>query len=233
VGTDERSMNNLLNTWGYFLEVDDTDNRPAFINSNVAPLRWRSRLMEFTQPAENMSLNEIPYADPTTNWFGPALKATAAPKRMLAENIIALIILPKLSKQDQDYRLQNSKTPNYLSPNYIYDSTLVTNPPNPKTGTNDPGGVNPKNQLPPIVQVTMIAIDERSAQRFVDRYGKLPVIGPAPGSLFTGSSQNLEVPVTGDLAVYEQQLINMGLTYRIFSTNVSIRGAKWSRAQTN
>lgn len=239
-GTDpeERSLNNLLNTWGYFLEVGDDDNRPTFISTQVAPKRWRSRLMEFSQPALNMALNDTPYIDTTTNWFSSALKVSNAPKRMLAENVVALIFLPKLSKQDEDYRVLNTKKPIYLSPNYSYDSTLTLNDGNTASGANDLGGVNPKNQLPPLVQVTMVAIDERSAARFMDTHPGQPlIIGPSQGSLFTANSDKMENPKTasdagGDLARYEQALIDMRLTYRIFSTNVSIRGAKWSRAQT-
>ena len=50
-------MNNLLNTWGYFVEAsDDTMTRPAFLGTATVLPRWRSRLIEFVQPAEQMSL---------------------------------------------------------------------------------------------------------------------------------------------------------------------------------
>jgi hypothetical protein len=35
-----------------------------------------------------------------------------------------------------------------------------------------------------------------------------------------------------DLNNLQQILIHEGLTYRVFTTNVTIRGAKWSRVQT-
>ena len=229
--TDEKSLNNLLNTWGYYLEVGDDDDRPTWIPEAVARKRWRSRLMEFSQSAESMVMNDTSYSDTTSNWFSLSLNSANPPKRTVAENIIALIILPKLSKQDEDYRASRAGYVPYLSPNYIYDSTRTVNPPG--VPGIDPGGINPKNQLPPIVHVTMVAIDDRSAQRFVDQNGQALVIGPAQGTRFTATSQNMERPQTGDLAQYERALIAMGLTYRIFSTNVSIRGAKWSRAQTN
>jgi uncharacterized protein (TIGR02599 family) len=230
---EEKSLNNLLNTWGYYLEVGQDDDRPTWMPTTVAPPRWRSRLMEFSQPAESMVLNDTAYIDTTSNWFSIALNHTSVPKRTVAENIIALIILPKLSKQDEEYRKGKSGYIPYLSPNYIYDSTKTVNPPG--TPGLDSGGINPKNQLPPIVHVTMVAIDDRSAARFVDRSadGQPIPFGPLQGAKFTTHSENMEVPGTGDLAQYEKELIAMGLTYRIFSTNVSIRGAKWSRAQTN
>ena len=44
---------------------------------------------------------------------------------------------------------------------------------------------------------------------------------------FTASSA-----LDADLQTLEHTLVAQKLTYRIFSTNVSIRGAKWSRVQT-
>jgi uncharacterized protein (TIGR02599 family) len=240
-----KGMNSLLNTWGFFLQVDDHDSRPDFIDTAIAPKRWRSRLMEFMEPADKMMVSDLstgggetttPSNPATTKWFSIPLTSTSPttppPVRVLAENIIALVILPKLSQRDQLYRTDKSYTPTYLSPKYTYDSTLTKNPGN--TVGNDFAGVNPHNQLPPIVQVIMVAIDDRSAQRLIDRGSdKSPkIIGPDPETfgLFINNSQALETPDTGDLAKYEKELIKMGVTYRIFNSNVSIRGAKWSRS---
>ena len=48
-------MNNLLNTWGYFVETGNDTLRPSFVDPATNPsahvrTRWRSRLMEFTAP---------------------------------------------------------------------------------------------------------------------------------------------------------------------------------------
>jgi uncharacterized protein (TIGR02599 family) len=254
--TDYSQMDNLLNTWGYFLEVGEEDVRPDFIEETIAPKRWRSRLMEYMEPAERMMLNDpAVVTDPTTNWFSKRLLAPNPPRRMLAENIIALIILPKLSKPDQQFRETKNLTPYYLSPQYIYDSTLTStsltkapaNPGNDGTGT-DPAGVNPHHQLPPVVQVVMVAIDERSAARMQAKHGNSLDLGlkSAAGAsgvnfdtLFTVASKLEVVPPkdgngnfntgVGDLYDFEKILVQEKLTYRIFSTNVTIRGAKWSR----
>jgi hypothetical protein len=78
----------------------------------------------------------------------------------------------------------------------------------------------------------MIAVDERSAARLVEKNGRTHVIGPDTSGMFLANSNTFETPITGELAVYERALIQAGATYRIFTTNVSIRGSKWSRAQT-
>jgi uncharacterized protein (TIGR02599 family) len=234
------AMDNLLNSWGYFVEVGDDIDRPSFISSTIAPKRWRARLMEFMQPSEKMAVHDLTYPTPATSWSQitswvstplqiPRTSSTR-PVRVLAENVVAMIILPKLSKEDEVAR---GAAATVLSPNYIYDSTRTANPPN-NTGPTPPADseINPKNQLPPIVQVTMIAVDERSAARYVDRYGRTAVIGPDTSTMFLANSQTFEKLGTGELAVYEKQLVDMGITYRIFTSNISIRGAKWSRSQT-
>jgi uncharacterized protein (TIGR02599 family) len=247
------NMDNLLNTWGYFVEAGYDQTTPGFITAGGSvPKRWRTRLMEFMQPSEQMSLY-----DPITNsyeWFTVGLTSPARPVRVLAENVLTLIILPKLSKADEDYRTsQQNPQAAMLSPYYVYDSTLTLNP---GAGGSDTGVINPKNQLPPILTVTMVAIDERSAEKLADKYCQGAIQGSATssqaamgldiaagkvgvnyGNLFTDAMRleddiNTSQPGDGDLYDLERILTNEGCTYRVFTSNVSVRGAKWSRIQT-
>ena len=156
-------LENLLNTWGYYVEFrDETLARPAFISQ---PARYRYRLMELMQPSNFLSIYNYTSGKLTytgRDWFSAALPtsalapiASASPPLLahaLADNVIALVVLPKLSKKDETF---TGKT---LSKDYSYDSTTV----------NADTDVNPKSQLPPIVQVTLVAIDEISAARIAD-----------------------------------------------------------------
>jgi uncharacterized protein (TIGR02599 family) len=256
------AMDNLLNTWGYFVEAGGDPQRPTFIDNANVPERWRTRLMEFMQPSEKMSLYDP--TDKTYKWFTVGLTDTNRPVRVLAENILTLIILPKLSKADEDARaIKQNSVAAMLSPQYIDDSTLTLNP--GANGGTDPGAINPKNQLPPILTVTMVALDDRSAQRMADKYchNAETIIqnshgGSATGTpsemlmgmdaaankvsvnystLFTDATKleddpNTTQPGDGDLYQLERVLTNEKCTYRIFTSNVSIRGSKWSRIQT-
>lgn len=250
------TLDNLLNTWGYFVEAGYDTTTPGFIDPTKVPKRWRSRLMEFMQPAEQMSLYDPATTGNTYLWFTVGLQSPARPVRVLAENVVTLVILPKLSKADEEYRAarQNAAAA-MLSPRYIYDSSLTLNP--GANGGTDPGAINPKNQLPPILNVTMVAIDERSAERLADKYCVGATQGaPSPSqaalgldvaaskanpsvnysSLFTDAAQLEDNVATsqagdGDLSDLERVLTHEGCTYRIFTTNVSIRGAKWSRTK--
>ncbi len=253
------AMRNLLNTWGYFLEEgDDSLLRPSFLEGRV-PLRTRCRLMELMQPAEAMSVYDLDPKGATTQvpgdqlvWFRSALVASPRPVRALADNIVALIIWPKLANADENTRWDQGKSP--LSPNYLYDSSLLTfksqrfgSATAPvylndgatlmnQTDLQEAADINPKNQLPPIVQVTMVAIDEQSAIRLEDSGKKDGVIKLTDG-LFQvacrpGTRSSQVTQYTQDLQTMEQRLVTAKVSYRIFETNVLIRGAKWSTAQS-
>jgi uncharacterized protein (TIGR02599 family) len=294
------AMDNLLNTWGYFVEINSDANpviniRPPFITAaNTQAQRWRGRLMELEEPTENMCSYDVSYTvNPTPNtfrdWFVNSLNPTilgqegrTRPCRVMAENVIALIFLPKLSAVDET--LRKAQGWSLLSPEFTYDSSI---PPGgsahpsantgvqPKVGTTcnpgatpstnalDAGGVDPRNQLPPEIQVIMIALDERSAQRLIDltnqgasaanasatslpdpTLGRIYTNNSSDGNpLFTTAIRGPSGPYTNqlgdaetagtDIYNFTQNLLEMKLSYRIFNTNVTIRGAKWSRGQTD
>lgn len=227
------SLDHLLNVWGYYLEITDRESLPGFLTNKV-PQRKRFRLMELMQPSEKLTTYQ--YQDITkysTNWFSTLISGANPPTRVLAENIVALVILPKLSRADELLWMKSQKpassTPPILAPAYAYDTT--------NTRVADPI-LNPRNQLPPVVQVVMVAIDEPSARNIEDRYGTQPFMGLDYSRYFTNPTTleddpNTPQPNDGDISVLESMLAAKRASYRVFSTNVSIRGAKWSRDQKN
>jgi uncharacterized protein (TIGR02599 family) len=86
------------------------------------------------------------------------------------------------------------------------------------------------SQLPPIVQVTMVVIDEESAQK-VCRDATKPNFGL--DNLFQQVGNEQE-QLMADLDTLKNTLggksggNNIPLNYYVFQTNVAIRGAKWS-----
>src|SRR5205807_1068110 len=93
-------LQNLLNTWGFFIEWgDDSQSRPPFITQKIAPYRFRFRLKELMEASEAMTLYGKSSGDPKykgTDWFHTALTSTNPVRsRTIAENIVALILLPK------------------------------------------------------------------------------------------------------------------------------------------
>lgn len=197
-------MESMVNTWGYFIEFgSDSVLRPDPVNTAGVPEKYRFRLYEMMEPSESLSLYK--YTGNSTasktytgrTWFTDALDKPNRSSRVLAENIVALIFRP----------LDPASTPSDLTTNYTYDTA---------------GSVaNIRNQLPPYIEVTMVAIDEVSARR-LENGATAPDFGLT--GFFTQTSnydQNLE-----DL---RRNLADRKINYRIFTANVSIQGAKWSR----
>lgn len=233
-------LRNLLNTWGYFVEFgDDKATRPPFLDSitNAPSLTYRYRLMELMEPTENMGIyfytsgfdaagkpKNLSYKG--RDWFKtPVLldpSAGTRPIRAVADNVLALVILPKLT-------VGEDPTAAKLCPNYEFDSS--------KTDSKDSVSVDPqlnwKHQLPPVVQVTMIAVDEASYSRFQADTNPVDLLADrfkAVGNL-SSPTQNTYAK---DLESLETDLRDKyRMNVRIFSTDVAIRAAKWSRDQKN
>ena len=205
-------LRSLLNASGFFLEYGPDENRPQFVVDRKLDERNRWRLKELWQPTENLSIytnninwtNAINYR--SDGWFTSAL--TTANKATVAENIIALAIRPRLPEKED---FGNIKGTNLLSPSFVYNSK-------------DASMSNTFNQLPPLVQVVMVAIDERSALRLPNQ-STPPNLGAADFSkLFTEPDK-----FDQDLKTIEEALILQNITYQVFNSMVPIEGAKWSR----
>jgi len=227
-----RPLDQSLCTWGFFLEAG-TDQllRPALLGPEVPP-RTRFRLWELRQSTEKLSVYQ-PIPGRPNAWFTDEVQRDSGRQaHVLAENIVAFIVLPRLSRVDELAR--GNKPP--LSPRYEYDSSLTSNALPPPSVVD--AEINPKNQLPPVVEVVMVAMDETSAARLASEHGGEQNLGIETDDLFKSSTLLTDDPATsqpgdGDLHTLEQRLIAARAHYRIFTTTVAIRGAKWSRAQTN
>jgi len=212
-----------LNTIGYFIDYNkDALFEPAILPSPSESMRFR--LMEFREPANALRVFSKTSGDPgydEKDWFTESLtdpEEGPVYTRVLAENVIAMVLLPKLSSREAITELD----PWGLAPEYLYDSatrgqdTLATVP-----------LLNSKHQLPPIVEVVMVALDEESARRLNEISNNDPIRFLGLDNLFQDASKLYDGDPS-DLAQLEAQLNTHGLTYRVFSTEVLIKAAKWS-----
>lgn len=215
--TSYGGMESMLNTWGYFIEFgSDSALRPAPVNTAGVPEKYRFRLYEMMEPSEDLSVYKYTSGNATYNgltWFQDPLGRTSRSSRVLAENIVALIFLPRDPANAA------------LTTDYQYDSS-----PDGSTTTQTWS----EHQLPPYIQVTMVAIDEASARRL--DAGTTPPLDfandPALKDLFTsvGDLTNEANPgYAQDLKKLRDKLAAMKINYRIFTSNVSVSGAKWNR----
>jgi len=196
-----QGMETLLNACGYFVEYVEDTTLPPFLATlpNGPAVKYRYRLMQFLQPSQNLAV----YANPTGNdWFTDSLSSNIATRQM-ADNIILLLIVPKNS-QGAD-----------LTTDFEYNSrdavwTPTSGLPQPTTS----------NQLPPLVEVIMVAMDEASANRLCTS-STAPDLGL--GTLFQDPAS-----IDANLTTFENALSDKHVNFRIFRTTIALRNSKWS-----
>jgi uncharacterized protein (TIGR02599 family) len=130
----------------------------------------------------------------------------------LAENVIALIVWPRLSDVDDP-------TGTKLSSDYQYDSqknALTT--PQPLTA----------NQLPPTLQVTLIVISEASAVRLDTGSATPPTV--IENALKNGTQSRFTDPTqyNTDLNAVSSALAASHISFDILSTSIPMKESKWS-----
>lgn len=219
-----KPLNKLLNSVGYFVELNDgKDDLPSFFTS-MAPARNRFRLYEFVEPSESLTLYTKTSGQPNytgRDWFTTPL-ATPSNSRPIAENIVALIVRPLYSVER---KAGSTSAAVALAPDYIYDSSGAL------SGTADTEA-RQLNQLPPSVQLTMVAIDEASAARL--QQSDLEAIGKQVNLLFSSGSANYDknIGINSSAATgnsLEEYLAKQHINFRTFSGVVNIDGAKQSQ----
>jgi uncharacterized protein (TIGR02599 family) len=199
-----KKLSGLMSACGYFVAFgSDESTRPNIINS---PPTYRWRLMELQVPAESLQVFNNSAA--SNDWFTNAVATSHA--HPMADNIIALIIWPRRAPQDDP----DGTT---LTSNYHYDSRTTA------AWSNNRQPVQVA-QLPPIVQVAMVAIDEVSAKRMEQNITSPTVISTALSGLFEGSVTTY----ANDMKTLEQRLNESRIGYHIFNTSINLKESKWS-----
>lgn len=222
--TDFRNLTSALNAVGYYIEFSNENDPnlgklPAFITN--APAVWRYRLMELNQPSQNLGVYApgVVYSSPGS-WFSqvidPAKKPPSAPVLVVADNIVALVARPKIANP-----AVNGAVVTEVASSYGYDSKGYAENPAP-AGIPAVELKLQKNQLPPLVQITLVAIDNDSAIRLAARYGANPP--PLVSETQFADVNNYDA----DLTSLKAKLESLRLSYRVFVTDVSVPAAKWS-----
>lgn len=214
-GTPYSSLTSLLNACGYFIQFGSDDSttslsgRASFLGTIGVPLRYRYRLMELSQPAEQLQIYN-PAATSPTAWFSTTLAQTPPPTRVLVENAVALILLPERSPLAEAQAKANSLPP--LSSDYEYNSRIAW------TGASQPVNMN---QLPSLVKVVLVTIDEASATRLQGSATTAPDVGLS--GLFQAAAN-----LNSDLKKLTDSLAGEHLNYRVFQTEVALRSSQWT-----
>lgn len=197
-------LENLLNVCGYYVEYAADTAKPDFVSTRSL---HRYCLMELIQPADSMKV----YSTLDRSWFTLPLQSGTPPVHMLAPNVIALLIRPRSSNADVGAP-GNDPIAEAMT-GYTYDSRANLAP-------------SIHHQLPPILEVALVAIDEASAARLLPNISSQPPIiaeALASDGRFT-EPENLDA----DLTDLQSDLNASRLNYRLFRTLVPMRNSKWS-----
>ncbi len=216
---DWRGLSSMLNSWGYFLEFGDDDStRPVFLNGASVPSRLRFRLKELQVPAEQLRTYALKLNSQTTRagvqaWYTAAL-ADPANIHPVAENVIACIIFPTIPNEATTDDGKAIK-PTDLAPNYYYDTRSY------QYASSDVSEFT-RHKLPPLIRLTLVAIDDVSASRLQETNGKArPNLGL--DGLFERAAN-----YDADIATLESTLVASKLNYRVFSSTIRLRNARWN-----
>jgi uncharacterized protein (TIGR02599 family) len=188
----------LLNTVGYYI---DYTKEPLPGVPNPPQARWRFRLMQLLVPAERMKAFASRAGGDRFSWFKPPNFQDCV--QPVSDNVIALVLRATQS---------NGGDVAGLNGRFPYDSR-VDGTPQPPTA----------HQMPPAVEVAMVALEEASAARLGG--------GETPPSVITDALQGLFLD-TGlmdeDLAELESRLAAERLGFRTYRTSVAIQESRWS-----
>ena len=187
----QAGLDHLFNALGYFVEFGADVNRAAF--SNAAPrLRWR--LKQIAQPSEALQI----FSNSTSAPWITQLAGPAATPAILAENVIALVVLPERKPGDAT-----------LAPGYGYDSRDTTD-------------ALTFAQVPARLRVMLAAIDEASAQGLAAADGST-----SPALVPSGDFQDATKMDT-DIAALDASLTAAKINHHIFQRDLAIATAAWS-----
>ncbi len=235
-------LDNSLNASGFYLKFDDGASFvPDYIKTAPSyKARYRYRLMEMLQPTETLGV----YFGNPNDWFA---NNAVSNSRVLAENVIAMIILPKLPPSQDTSTNGTAMAPTYnynsrIGLGQTSDSSWTTASPtfpgdqfSATTASGTTLNLTRHNQLPPVLHVIMVVIDEPSALKLQGTATTVPKaidFATLTPTLFSDATK-----LTADLQAVED-ICNaksgnltdntMRLNYRIFDSDVIIRDSQWS-----
>jgi uncharacterized protein (TIGR02599 family) len=133
--------------------------------------------------------------------------------RVVAENIVAMILHPR----ESDEKRESGK--DELAPDYHFCSRRF------QWGGGGDLATRTRHQLPPVIDITFVAVDETSFNQFVAREG-IKSADDDPQLLNKDLFKKAR-EFRKDLRALEDTLKSKKLDYRVFNTSLRIRESKW------
>lgn len=204
-----QGLKGLLSNLGYYVSFGSPQSLPGFLQSFSQPSKLnRFRLIHFREPAEEMETYGHLAKDPVSRaWFRLPVK-DGSHCFDLSKNIVALLLKPRVPWGASGVPVTLDAT-DKENPQ-IYDSR--------EGAAKDPQPVW-AHQLPPYIDVTLVAMDEESAKRWVS---------PSGANELTIPDFSNPAKLEEQLLVLENRLQSRNSNYRVYRKSVEIRSSKWS-----
>lgn len=199
-----RTLPDVLNSCGYYIEYANTETLPAPFPAS--PDRFRYRLMQALDSSEQLKVYQTPKTADGLSGKTWISETSAVP---IAENVIYLMAWPRRSPADDpDGTALTGAT------EFSYNSRFdADTDPQPATA----------HQMPPVMQITMVVLDEASAIRVCRSSTQPAEITSALNQLFETPDENT---FKQDLKTLEERLTAAHLNYQVFSAMIAIRESK-------
>lgn len=205
------SIPTALAAMGYFVQKkSDRETRPEFLNQTSVSERERYRLYEYRSVAEANRIYDPQEIERQARGgrqdaFWTQDMNEAGRTNPVAENILCLVFAPR------NAQVQNSGTdPHQIAPEFAYNSSE-----NGLAATQS----QTDYQLPPLVDVIMVAVDESSAQRLEETGGDI--------NFNQWFRQASTTKIRDDIRSVEKALQDRKVNYRVFTGTVQIRSSRW------
>lgn len=209
-----KSQPDLLNALGFYIRFSPSEDLPDFMSAKKpATAAWR--LWMLIQPAEDLSIYELYNGNPQKasdySWFRSAL-AVPEYNHVLANHIILVLIRAGYPDASGNWR-----------ESYLYNTR----------GTSASSAfpqATEIHQLPPTLHLTLVAIDQRTADRLLAHQGGNAYdLMPGTPGLFTDAAHYREDLAALQTHLNERPIDGIPINFRVFEASVKPTSAKWSK----
>ena len=205
---DLKGLASLLNGWGYFAGFgSDAEWQPQFARDRLDE-KYRFRLFEYHLPTERLALHSEEQLT-GYQWITDHLESRNV--SVLAENVILFLIHPVHSTDPTEAH--------ELAEEYRFDSRAYDLSPG------DSNADRARHEVPPIIQMTMVAVAEADFSRYQEGN---PTGIPDEFRIEEIAPFSKSIDFEKDLQALEEHLQENGIDYRVFSTAIGLRNAKWT-----
>jgi uncharacterized protein (TIGR02599 family) len=215
-------LRNTMCAWGYFVEYgSDSKERPAFLREHhdLAPERLRFRLMEFREPAHLLPIFQarsntetgpkiasVTGTDQLYSWFREPLHDGSAKDRhvsVVADNVLAVLLTADDPEGDLGSLLVGSDG--------VYDSRRF------QTQAGGELAKLTRNRLPPVLQLTVIAMSEDAWVKMTD--DEIGTTASELRGMLVGRFKNAKSTID-DLKLIDFELTKKKMPHRILTTKI-------------